>query len=884
MEGRGSVVLEMKLKDGWALQSSARIQATGDVLSAAGFFPGDWCSVSVPSTVFGALVTNGVYPDPFWGMNLRSTPGIVEYPIGADSALPDCGGVYNFSNVPMPDDSPYRSSWWYRTEFQLPSDWEGKFLWLHFDGINYRANIWLNTILVAASSEVAGTFRRFEFDITDIATPGGANCLAVEVLAPTPTDLALSFVDYNPAPPDKNMGLWHDVYIRATGPVVLRYPHVVTALDLSTLDKAALTVSAELTNASARPVRGISKGQIGDIGFSQDVALAPSETKRVFFVPDQYPQLNLSHPRLWWPVHMGPQDLCTLDLTFQQDGEISDSQSIRFGIREVSSFFNEQGYLGLMVNGRKVLIRGAGYVPDMMLRTSSERDEVELRYVRDMNLNAVRLEGKLATDGFFELCDQHGIMVLAGWCCCSHWEHWEDWDDEDTTIAVESLISQMQRLRNHPSFVLWANASDRHPPLAVRQAYDRVLDEWDGTRPSVETTSEEPPGPFEDDLPSPLTVATPTGVKHPGPYEYVPPSYWYVDTKMGGAFGFNTETGTGAQIPLLESLRRFLPEDHLWPTDEYWYYHCGGPPFANLKVFTEAMDKSYGPATSVEDYVEKAQLMHYDGLRAMYEAYGRNKYLATGVIHWMLNSAWPSMIWQLYDFHLVPGGAYYGTKKGCELLHVQYSYDDGSIFVVNGTYRNHDALTVKAGVYNLDMEEKYSNSVFLSVGADASARAFTLPPIGDLTTTYFVSLRLEDSGGALVSSNFYWLSTKPDVLDEENVRWYHTPTKSYADFTDLTRLPTVRLNVHSTIEQNGEGNVARVAVENPTEHLAFFISLKVIKGEDGDRVVPVFWEDNYFSLLPGDERKVAARFATADLGGIPPIVRVGGWNIEQGRA
>src|SRR5882724_11423527 len=285
------------LKEGWRIQSSAQIKEKGEMLSASEFLPTKWYPATVPSTVVGTLVENKVYPDPFFGQNLRQIPGC-SYPIGA-----------NFSNLPMPEDSPFRSSWWYRTEFHLPAGYAGKNVWLHFDGLNFRANIWLNGKQIASSAEIAGTFRLHELNIKTVARAGGLNTLAVEVFPQQPDDLGWTFVDWNPMSPDKNMGIFRDVYLTSSGPVTVRYPQAITHFDLPSLETAHLTLNAELHNATEVAVDGTLTARIEGIRVSQKVKLEPKETKSITFTPGEYEQLSLSHPRVWWPVHLGEQNL-----------------------------------------------------------------------------------------------------------------------------------------------------------------------------------------------------------------------------------------------------------------------------------------------------------------------------------------------------------------------------------------------------------------------------------------------------------------------------------------------------------------------------------------------------------------------------------------------
>jgi exo-1,4-beta-D-glucosaminidase len=859
----------LSLREGWALQSSGKVDEKGETLSSPSFQPKGWYAVTVPTTVVGALVEHKVYPDPFFGTNLRSFPG-VSYAIGT-----------NFSNVPMQQDSPFIIPWWYRKEFVLPAGFKGKSIWLNFRGINYRANIWLNGKQIANSDNVAGAWRTYEFNITDAAVLGKPNVLAVQVFSPTDKDLAITFVDWNPAPPDKNMGLFRAVDISTSGPVALRYPAVTSVVDSPANDKAHLTVAALLKNAANHPVKGTLKARIEKIEFSQDVEVGPGESKDVAFTPEQFSQLNIDRPRLWWPAQMGKPELYSLSLEFVTDGKVSDQAETRFGIRQVKSEVLAANRRLFSINGKNILIRGGGWSPDMMLRENSQRLRDEFRYVQDLGLNTVRLEGKLESKEFFDLADERGILLIAGWCCCDHWEHWPNWKLEDFTIAEQSLRDQMYRLRGHASLVAWLNGSDNPPPPDVEQTYLKVEKELLWPNPIVSSATAKLAG-----------YSGESGVKMTGPYEYVAPSYWQTDKTdsarqcnaggCGGAYGFNTETSMGPAVPPVESLRAMVGKDHLWPIDDTWNYHAGGGAFKDIHVFSDALNARFGPATSAEDYALKAQLQTYEGVRAMYEAYSRNKYVSTGVIQWMLNNAWPSIIWHLYDFYLRPGGGYFGAKKSMEALHPVYGYDDHSIWIVSSQYGDANGLKLTTKVLNLDMTEKFSQVDTINATADSTNKVLSLPNIDGLSSTYFVVLRLEDISGKLVGSNFYWLSSKPETLDWEKSNWYTTPTSSYADYTALSQLPKVKLNVaHHTERKSGsEDAITHVVLENPSKSLAFFVRLKVNKGKGGDEVLPVLWQDNYFSLLPGERREVTATYRAKELGTAQAAVEVSGWNVE----
>lgn len=852
--------VRLDLREGWALQSSAKVTAGGEAVSQPGFATAGWHRATVPTTVVSALVADGTYPDPYYGMNMRRIPGVA-YKVGT-----------NFSNQGMPADSPFAVPWWYRTEFTLPPDAAGRTLWLRLDGVNFRFDAWLNGKKIADAAKTAGAYRVHELDVTAAAKPG-ANALAVLVSAPKPTDLAITFVDWNPMPPDKVMGLYRPVTLTTTGPVALRHPQVVTKLNPPANDRAELTVKVFATNATNAPVAGTLRGRAtvshtetgrtSGIALQKDVTLAAGESRELVLTPVEIPQLRLAQPRLWWPAQYGEPVLHDLDLELVVNGATSDRAKTRFGIREFTAELTSSG-LVYKVNGRKILIRGAGWTPEMMLRYSPERYEQEIAYVKDMGLNTIRLEGKLEAEPFFDVTDREGILVMPGWCCCDHWEKWKDWDAEDLPVATTSLRDQALRLRGRASVFTWLNGSDGPPPANVEKAYLDVLKETGFPNPVVSSATEKK-----------AELSGPSGMKMRGPYEWVPPLYWYTDTKIGGPHGFATEIGPGPAPPPLESLKRFIPEDELWPINEVWDYHCGGGPFKTIDVFTKAMDARYGPSKSVEEYARKAQAAAYESHRAMLESFGERKYTATGVIQWMQNNAWPGMIWHLYDFYLRPGGSYFGAKKAGEPLHVQFAYDDRSVVVVNSTVREHEGLKATARVLDLASKELLARTAPVDVGPDASVKVFPVPEPPGLTPTYFLALSLDDAAGRTVSRNVYWLSTKPDALAWDKSEWYYTPLTQYADLTGLQQLPPAEVKATARFESGR----AKVTLENPSKALAFLVHLAVRKGPGGEEVLPVLWQDNYVTLLPGETRELAAMYAAKDLGGAAPVVTIDGWNI-----
>jgi len=839
---------EILLDEGWHIRSSAELDEGGEVISSPDLDSQGWYPTSVPMTVLATLVKNGAYKDPYFGKNLEKIPT-----------------------------EQFKHPWWYRTEFNLQGNEPFDHARLEFDGINYKANIWLNGKQIATSDSILGAFRIFKLDITEVVKKG-RNILAVEVYPPKPGDFTIGFVDWNPRPPDENMGIWRPVKLRINGAVSINDPFATSKVNLETLAEAALTIKADLVNHSDQAVSGILKGEIEEIEFSQKLSLKPNETKTVKFSPDQFDELNLPEARLWWPNNLGEQNLYELKLSFLIDDQVSDEQSISFGIREVSDYVNEEGHRGYKINGKKILIRGGGWVDELMLADDSRTLEAKIKYTKHMNLNTIRLEGFWgSSQKLYDLCDQHGILLMAGWSC--HWE-WDEYvgkpcdqfggimTPEEMDLIAQSWRDQVVWLRNHPSIFVWLVGSDKLPRPQLEKKYIQIFEEYDKSRPYLGAAKS-----HESE------VSGPTRVKMNGPYDYVPPIYWFEDKSNGGAFGFNTETGPGPQPPPLESLEKMLPKDHLWPVDDYWEYHCARHEFNYLDRYQEALNHRYGTPKNLKEFLQKAQPMNYEAMRAMFEAFAAHKYLTTGIIQWMLNSAWPAMYWQLYDYYLMPSGAFYGAKKASEPVHILYHYDDGGVYVVNDKFEPLNNLKAEIRVLDINSKEIFRETKETNMGANAALRIMQIPEIEELSSVYFLDLRLLNAAGRQVSSNFYWLSTKKDVMDYPATEWFITPIKEFADFTGLKNLPDIRINVEHNFEQIGDEQKVQVTLENPTDTIAFFVYLNVVGEQSGNSVLPIYWDDNYVSLLPGEKRDFEAYFSTRDLKDEEPVLKVSGWNV-----
>eukprot|EP00047_Mylnosiga_fluctuans_P007081 m.250997 g.250997 ORF g.250997 m.250997 type:complete len:850 (+) comp16986_c0_seq1:23-2572(+) len=805
-----------------SMVSSASQSVDGASASQASYTPEGWYDVRLPATVMAGLLQNNVYADPFYNENLRSIP-----------------------------EDPFDVPWWYRCTFETP---QAATSFLTFKGINYKANIFLDGAIAGNLSAIVGTFRHF--DVAVPPTPSGEHAVAIEVYRPydralgpdasSELDLAISFVDWAPYPPDSNMGLWQDVILTSlAGPVSVRHPMVTTTLPSER--QAMLSVLCDVENHGSQTVSAVLRATINGLGsFQQQVTVPAHSTIVATFDSKYYPGLVVNDPDLWWPWQMGTPTLHNLTLDLDLSGVISDSITTRFGIRTVSSELDSRGHRLYRVNNRPILIRGAGWSPDLFQRADPARQRAEFDYVRHLNLNAIRLEGKFENDNFFDLADEYGILTMPGWCCCDAWQRWSKWTPEIAAVAYESLRTQVKRLRIHPGVLVFLYGSDQMAPQGIEAEFLKVFQEEHWPNALLSTASA---------LTSPLTG--PSGVKMSGPYSWVPPVYWLQDThRLGGAFGFLTEGGPGEAPLTYESLAATIPADTMWPMGDEWSWHMGNPlgVFRNLRFFTPPLYARYGPANSAAEYLYKAQVSLYEGHRAFFEGYSRNKYTSTGLIQWMLNNAWPENLWHLYDYYLGHGGSYFGTRKACEDVHPIYSYDDGSLWVVNSLYQNYSGLLLSAIARNLTGEIIWAENFTVdALCADCPLQVGQVPKLTS-STTYF--LRLTVTGHNVDTINDYWLSTKPDVLDWDNSTFYTTFCSSYADLTALQRLPPVNLTIYGG--RQGPGYYI-VTIGNPTDVVAFFVHLRAVD-DRGEEILPSRWTDNYVTLFPGEARSVYVQF------------------------
>ena len=820
---------DILLSDGWLIQAESKVDQ-------------EWYKASVPCTVMGALTSeNGLYNDLFVGKN--------------------------YADI---DKEQFEEPWFYKTTFETPALKEGQRVELAFDGISYRADIWLNGQQIASSEEHFGPFRQFSYDVTDVIAE--RNELTVKVYRWQKGEFNIGFVDWNPRPADESMGIFRPVWLRYSNEVSIKDPAVRSRLDTVDFDEAWLMVEATLSNASDKEVSGKLCGKFENGSFAYPVTLAAGETRTVKVTPDQARKLHVKNPRLWWCHNLGNPEMYSMDISFVADGKVSDSHKVDFGIRQIGDWFNEEGYRGFILNGKKVLIKGAGWTDDIFLRNSDERNALEVAYVKDMNMNTIRFEEVWGTSqNIYDECDRQGVLALVGWSC--HWE-WEVYTgkpndrygcistEEDIELISQSWRDQILWLRNHPSIICWYGASDMLPRPALEQRYLDILAEIDDRPYTVHAGSAKSP------------LSGPAGMKMWGPYEWQAPYYWYSEEAKGKAVGFNTETGIGAQFPIYESLVKFIPEDQLWPVGEAYDYHTTTSRDAlhDLNELKMVIEKRFGGATDLNDFIRKAHLTDYEGTRAMIEAHRVNVPRSTGIIQWMLNSAWPSLYWQMYDWYLVPTAGYWSVKKGCSPQQLIYNYGDNHLYAVNDE-KEDVSMRARMKAYGLDGKLLCDASADADMPMGSSTKLFEVLPKGEeIDDVMFLFLTLEDRKGKVVSRNEYVIAEDMDRHDWSKYRWWRTQVDEYADFSALNTLAQADIAASMTIKDD----ILEVTLENRSSVVAFFVDLK-LKDAAGEMIVPAFWSDNFVSLAPGETRVLTCRASSLPSGA---SVTVAGWNVS----
>lgn len=823
---------------GWQMQDASKVSESAEVVSTAKFHPDHWYPATVPGTVLTTLVNNGVYPEPLYGENMRAIP-----------------------------ESLNKTSYWYRASFEVPKSHKGLHTWLHFGGINYVAEISVNGHRVGT---MKGAFIRGDFDVSDFVKPGKSAVLAVlvspqphpgvphehtvalgvgknggETALDGPTFLSTIGWDWLPAVRDRDTGIWLPVTLGATGPVIVKDPFVTSNLSESH-DMAELHVSATLQNLTAKPVSGTITGVIQSqdggsaaITFQKPVSVSANASSEIALDPQSTPELVMRNPKLWWPNGYGRQNLYTLTLKFNRGGTSSDVQVRQFGIRKIEYQVPDSENLTISVNGVRVMVRGGNWgLDEGMKRISRERLDAQFHLHALANMNMIRnWVGQSTSPDFYDAADKYGILL---------WDEFfqpnpgdgPDVADIDTYLA--NVTDKIMRYRNHPSIGVWCARNEGYPPKALDDQLKVLMARLDPTRIYQSNSAEG------------------RGVSSHGPYYWRSPRFFYALNES-----FKTETGS-VSIPTMESIQGMMPEKDWETINDDWAQHDMAAGAQRGNEFPKSLAERYGHIRNLADFVRKGQLATYEAFRAMYE--GRNAEMfrqTTGVITWMSNPAQPSFVWQIYHYDLEPNAALYAVKKAAETVHVQLNEALRGIEIVNNrpTPLKDVKVTVLVYAFNGKLNSHKTYSV-AQVPPSTAIKAAQIEVNARISPLYFVKLDLADSGGNLLSTNFYWQHVAQDQLD------------------GLTSLPTVTLDAEATAHTEGPNTILAITLRNNSSNVALLSHLQLHQKKSGRRVLPVFYSDNYISLVPGESRSLTIEAPTEALNGDEPLIEVDGFNVD----
>jgi len=847
----------------WFTIPDSQIGEKPEVFSTVKYVQGsEWLPAIVPGTVLNTDVYNGISPEPYYGLNNQMEQNLI----------PDISVVG-------------RDYWtrWLRTEFTVPSDYAGRQIWLQFDGINYHSEIWINGHLLSSTT---GMFLQNFLNVTDWVTPGAVNVMAVKV---TPVDMpgtkmlkkwgaAGEFhnggdgnIGYNTTMlmtvgwdftfldgiRDRNTGIWRSVYLYSTGKVALRHPFVKSDLNAPAYDESRETVSVEVVNPTVDSIYCVVKGEIdGGITFSKEMLSFRGGHQEVVFTPEEFSQLIIKNPRLWWPVNKGPQELYKLRMSLEVDGVVCDTLSTRFGIREIISDQNTPDQSRqFYINGHPLFIRGDNWIPEAMQRTDDARMEAELRYTRQSGINLLRLWGGgiAESDRFYELCDELGLLVWQEFWMTGDTKH-----PQDVGTYFANAVSTVKRIRNHPSLAHYVCSNESTEMTGLPELLNRL----DGTR-GYQMQSEC------------------DGVHDGSPYKQVNPMRHYENTasdRGSRVDGFNPEYGA-PMLPLVESLRLMMDEKDLWPINrEVWDYHDGGG-FSQVSTLYKQMTDEYGESSSIEEFSKKAQLVAAMNSKSIWEVWNYNKLgygdrYASGLLFWFHNSANPSVCGHIYDYYLEPTAALYHTANSLEPVHVQYDYLKNTVSAVNDLYAPFEGGTATASVYDLDSRKVWEKSVPVTIPSDGvtcDLLEVLFPSEG--SSVKFLNLVLKDASGKVVSENFYWRSSD-EYKGKKTVTGPCT-----AGFQSLSSMKPASVKYAVKKRTCGDKVFFDVTIRNTSSRIAFFNQLHLFDGT-GTPVRPAYYTDNFFTLMPGGSKTVTIEAATAQLAAGASL-KCSGWNIKD---
>ncbi|MGI4727621.1 MAG: glycoside hydrolase family 2 protein [Janthinobacterium lividum] len=846
-----------ELNSGWKCAPISEVKADGNAIAQPNFSIQNWLQATVPGTVLTTLLNNKKVPDPFYGMNNERIKDI--YNTGRD--------YYTY---------------WFVKDFEEAAPVNGHQVYLNFRGINYSAEIYLNGKKVNPKTHV-GMFLRESYNITSLLNKNGKNRLAVLIYPPDPVGnpnggqggdgriakgVGLQYTagwDWIQPMRDRNTGIWDKVTIEKTGEINLKNPHVITVVPGirkvdGTQQPAIIKASAELQNPTNHAVKGVLQYVLDGNTVSKSVTIQPNTTTEVALA-----DFNLKNPKLWWPNGYGLQNLYNLKMSFIANGTVSDQENVSVGVRQISSEWNAETHSRqIEVNGQKVFIKGGNWIiSDAMLRFSDARYDAEVRFHRDMNLNLIRVWGGALVERpeFYAACDKYGMLVFQDfWISGDADGKWVDpmkaedqWTrrkyPDDHALYLKSVSDQIKLVRNHASLAIWCGGNEITPPedilLAVR---DTIMPKLDGTRWFVDYSNSDK-----------MSLNT-LGGNGDGPYGIQPLStFWQERT-----FPFNSEIGS-VGVSDYESLQRFIPEKNLIApkydaqkkhsdVDSIWDYH--------KYIGYDASIDPYGKAKNAEDFATKAQLVNYDQYRALMEGFSSHMWSwYTGTIIWKTQNPWTAMRGQMYDYYLDPNACLYGLHSGSEPLHAMYNPFSGMVSVVNNTFETKRDLMLTARTIDMNGADSLITQVFVEAQPSATKDFLPIKTVVEQRAKnkgVFLVLQILDKNQHKLSENIYWL---PDAS---------------GNHSGLQKLEKSQLQTSAQKLSNGK---IEVTLSNPAKApMAFFNRLSLVDASTHKRVLPVFYDDNYVSVLPGEQKKVVIENASKLNN---PQLSISGWNLPE---
>jgi exo-1,4-beta-D-glucosaminidase len=905
---------------GWMVQSSAVATQTGAQISTPGFSTSNWLPVGnddagAPGTDIEALAQNGQCPgDTALQPVNQSTSGSSSVFFSNNMQL--CYGTQ--SKIGPDTVSRFSVPWWWRTDF-TPNLQAGQVATLIVNGVVGSANVWVNGTEVATSATVTGAYTRLTFNITSLARQG-TNSLAIEINPNDPTSMfTLDNVDWTQIPPDNNTGLQFPVQLQVDGALAVGNSHVNQS-DAADLSSASLTVKTDVTNTTtsaqtATVTVTVTPPNNGTpITVSQNVTVPASSTQTVQFTPASFPSLTITSPQVWWPYQLGAQPLYTLGVAVAQGSTQYNSTSETFGIRTVTSYLTgsnaiePSGARAFKINGVPIVIRGGGFDPNLFLHYSAADTAAQIALMKNMGVNAIRLEGHIMPADWFEQMDQAGILVNGGFQCCDAWQVSGSLTTAQQSILQNSAQTIGTNLRNHPS-VFSFQWSDNQPSSQQESVSIAGFTQADFYPQTPLIASAE--------YKSTATLGA-SGEKE-GPYDWVPPNYWYDTTHLGsdttvtnagGAWGYDSEESAGDTVPTLDSLNRFMSASdlsNLWQSTKANQYHLNYEPrcktgysFGTLCNFDTALSSRYGTWSSLAQYVEEAQAQDYENTRAQFEAFidhaNATPLPSTGTIYWQMNKGWPSLLWNLYNFDGDQAGSYFGAQEANRSLHALYALDNGTVTLDNLSNTTQSGLSVEAKVYNLAgtvLDDQTASNITLTSQQVLTKVLTPKVPTGTPAQTYFVELQLKQNG-TLTDRNVYWLSTQPDVVNWSKTLGQPQGTLSqYANLQALQTLPqssvTATASTTSQAGPDGADRATTVTITNTSSStVAFLLRADIRRGTasgqelSGDNELQSsLWQDNDITLFPGESQTLTVTWNSADLQGASPVVSVSGWNVPK---